>query len=679
LVDFADKLGFMSQTPSDADFYLGFVNAHAHAEAFKQSLFFKELSASLEKVGKPDASAGPLISLIENHLGDNAFICGARGSSAFLASLMELDRLNGELTMRRLGETKGVPSGAAGPFSFLEPFLQVPELRQRVEKWLLALEAPPILVGLQMDDPEAGARAIFTPDFLADVLSASFEQSTIKTKDGIEFQVMSTDGSKLLTQERTQNLLQSLPETVGQEAKDSLTRALEQARTKHLCFGWGIRGKYLLVAAGKNLDHVRFAGSPKESLVSLPEMAVVLPFKDKNLMLLSYESQQLLKETTNPHPLLPMLKSVLDGLKAGADDPAKMSAALKVEGLLPGYGKLEEAVFDRKLKPRVGVVWWEQGLKAEVFGGVETAGYAKGKPLRFAPLIDDSRTLLGIAYQHDRDYDAKQTAWVEALFQILYGGAGEFLRNGGAGIFVQSQFSVLETSILPHLLNIYGAQKELSLKGLGTDAAFLMDAEGKIPALPGAPPESKGKPLLRFTTFSEVANRSEVASSWEKTSAAITAATKQFTAMAAPGGNSGNAAFALPDPISSDKNGVTSYFFGLPFFSGDLLPCASLNDSLLMLSTSKTAAEAYAAELAKLTTPTSDGFVLSTNPSALIRYIIQTGELFVSDPKPAQKEAFQEAIKWTKPFHRLRTRFFEESGLPRCSFSWVINDLDQTE
>lgn len=701
LAAIADKLGFISQLPRDTDLYMGSVNAKAHAAAFKESRFFKELSSSLEKASNPDSAQnqsknasgdalvgvdGQLLThqlgLIEKFLGDDFFIAGGRGSAAFLASVREFGRLSNAMNMRRLGETKGTLGDASSPFSFLEPLLQVPELRERVEKWLLAFEAPPLLAGIQMDDPEAGAKAIFTPKFLAEVAGASFEQSTIKTRDGIEFQVMSTDGSRLLTQERKQSLLESLPETAGQEAKASLERVLDQTRNKRLCFGWGIRGKYLLVAAGKNLDHVRFAASPKESLLSLPEMAAMHPFQSKNLMLLSYGSQPLMKEAVDPYPLLPMLQAVLKGLKAGDSEPAIVRAAAKVEALLPEYGKLEEAVFSRKSTAQVGVAWWEQGLKTEVFGGLESTGYAKGKPLRFSPLINDAKTLLGIAYQHDRSFDAKQTAWLEALLQMLYAGAGEYFKNGGGGILMQAQFSMLETAVLPHLLNIYTAQKDMSLKGLGTDTAFLMDAEGRMPALPGVPPNSKGKPLLRLTTFSEVVNRAEVASAWEKTSAAIAAATRPLAGGAAPSGTPGNSAFALPDPISSDKNGVTSYFFGLPFFSGDLLPCASLNDSLLMLSTSKTAAEAYAAELAKGAagnTSTSDGFVLAANPGALVQYIIETSQLFVNEPKPAQAEALQQALKWVKPFQALRSRSFEENGLTRHSFSWVINDLAPSE
>lgn len=698
LADFADKLGFMSQLPADTDFYLGAVHVKAHVAAFKQSHFFKALGSSLEKASKPDASEnksekssgeelvgveGPLLerqlSRMESFLGDDCFVAGGRGTSTFMASMMEFVRFSQELNMRRLGETKGAPVDDSAPFSFLEALLQVPELRQRVENWLLDFDIPPLLAGLQMDEPEAGAKVIFSPEFLAEAAGGVFERSSLKTTEGIEFQVLSTDGSKFLTQERKRTLLENLPESVGQEVRVSLERALDQARSKRLCLGWGIRGKYLLFAVGKNLDHVRFAGLPKESLVSLPEMAALRAFADKNLMLLSYGSQPLLKQTVNSHPLLPLLRSFVDGLKVNADEDAQIRAVAKVEELLPEYGKLEEAVFNRNPSSQVGVVWWEQGLKAEFFGGMEGIGYAKAKPLRFAPLIEDSKTLLGIAYQHDRGFEAKQTAWVESLLQMVYAGASEFVKNGGAGIVMQAQFSLVETAVLPHLLQIYGAQREMSLKGLGTDTGFLLDAEGKMPSIPGAPAGSKGKPLLRFTTFSEVANRAEVASSWEKTITAITTATKQGAGGAVPGGSPGSSAFALPDPISSEKNGVTSYFFGLPFFSGDLLPCASLNDTLLMLSTSKTAAETYAGVLAKGTSSTSDGFVLAANPSALIRHVSQTAELFGNEPKPSQKEAFQQALKWTKPFQTLRTRFFEENGLSRRSFSWLINDLDPTE
>ena len=679
LADFADKLGFAGQLPPDVDLYLGSINAKTHIAAFKQTRFFNELVSALEKNKEPDAPPAPALNLAEALLGDEFFVSASQGSAAFLSWFMEFNRLSSEMNIRKLGKTSASPGDASTLLSQLEPLLQSPQLRQRVEKWLLAFELPPLLAGIRLENPEAGAQALFTPEFLAGIAGGPAELTDTKTQDGTLFHVVSTDGSKLLTDERKQAILEDLPPDFSEEAKASVSRVLDETCKKRLCFGWGVRGNYLLFALGKNLDHVRFAGTPKESLLSRPEMAALLPLKEKNLMLLNYGSEQLLKETVNQHPLLPMLRTAVDELKAQADaEPNMASAGAKAEEFLTKYEKLEEAVFARTFSAQVAALWWEQGLHAELLGGIEAVGYSKGTPLRFARLIDKPTTLFGVAYQHDRSFDSKVNAWGETLLQMLYATASEFVKKGGAGPLVQMQLGMVENTILPHLLSIYTAQKEMTLNGLGTDTGFVMDAEGKTPTLPGVPPETKDKPFLRLTTFSEVVNRAQLGTAWEKISAAIAAGSKQIMAVANPGGSPATGSI-LPDPINSDKNGVTSYFFGMPFFSGDLLPCASVNDTVLMLSTSKNATEAYAAELAQADPAPTNGFIWTANPGHFVQYAIQTGELFAPNAKPEQKEASRQILKWSKPFQKIRSRCFEENHLTRRSFSWEMADLDPSE
>ena len=672
LADFSEKLGFAGQIPADVDFYLGSVNAKEHIAAFKQTRFFKELISALEKNQKPGASQAPELKLIETLLGDEFFVSAGQGSAAFLSWFMEFNRLSSELNIRRLGQ-QGVKPGD------VSALLQSPELRGRVEKWLLSFELPPLLAGVRLENPEASANAIFTPEFLAGIAGGPAELADTKTQDGTVFHVVSTDGSKLLTEERKQLILADLPPNMDEEAKASLGRVLDQARSKRLSFGWGVRGSYLLFALGKNLDHVRFAPGPKESLLSRAEMGALLPLKEKNLMLLSYGSEPLVRETVNRHPLLPMLRTAVDELKAQAEsEPSMARAGAKAEEFLAEYEKLEEAVFSRTVSAEVAALWWEKGLRAELFGGIEAVGFTKSAPLRFARFIDKPTTLFGVAYQHDRLFDSKVTALGETLLQMLYASGAEFVKKGGAGPLFQMQLGMLENTILPHLLSIYTAQKEMTLNGLGTDTGFVMDAEGKTPTLPGVPPESKDKPFLRLTTFSEVVNRAQLATAWEKMNVAINAAGKQVMSLANPAA-ANTAGAILPDPISSDKNGVTSYFFGVPFFSGDLLPCASVNDSLLMLSTSKNAAEAYAAELAQADPAPTNGFIWTANPGRFLQYAIQTGELFAPNVKPEQKEASRQILRWSKPFQRMRSRCFEENQIARRSFSWELSDLDSNE
>jgi hypothetical protein len=131
----------------------------------------------------------------------------------------------------------------------------------------------------------------------------------------------------------------------------------------------------------------------------------------------------------------------------------------------------------------------------------------------------------------------------------------------------------------------------------------------------------------------------------------------------------------MPDPISSDKNGVTSYFFAIPFLSGDLLPCSAVNDHVLMLSSSKDAVESIAAELQKPAgQPPVSGLVWRFDPGALMDYVVSFSQL-APNQTPANKREMKQITKWAKPFHAMQGHLFQEGDTPRISFTWEISDL----
>ncbi len=119
---------------------------------------------------------------------------------------------------------------------------------------------------------------------------------------------------------------------------------------------------------------------------------------------------------------------------------------------------------------------------------------------------------------------------------------------------------------------------------------------------------------------------------------------------------------------------MTSWFYGLPFFAGDLLPLRSINDKLLLLSTSKDCAEAFAAELSKPAAANVDGLVWKLDPSALVDWGVSAAKLAPTQT-PENQAQMKQVQKWAKPFGGMRGRVFLENSVPRQSFSWEIADL----
>jgi hypothetical protein len=318
----------------------------------------------------------------------------------------------------------------------------------------------------------------------------------------------------------------------------------------------------------------------------------------------------------------------------------------------------------------------------ESYGGLRSNAFDLTKKLQFARLLDQPGVVAGFDYARNISFEKTQREWIEKLFGMVYSGAQELIKAGIAGPQGGQSFAMFETLVLPMLKKIYEADRELSEKGLGSEAAFVVDVNGKMPSLPGIPIEAKDMKFPRITTISDVANREVVASSWKKINETITETIGIFAGGVSgtrdKSGNTASAApapgFALPDPISSEKNGVTTWFYGLPFFAGDMLPCASINDKVLLLSTSKDCAESFAGDLAKPAPSSVDGLVWKIDISAIMDWTVSAAKLTPTQTPENQKE-MKQVLKWTKPFHAMNGRVFQENSVPRQSFAWEITDL----
>jgi hypothetical protein len=193
-----------------------------------------------------------------------------------------------------------------------------------------------------------------------------------------------------------------------------------------------------------------------------------------------------------------------------------------------------------------------------------------------------------------------------------------------------------------------------------------------MPTLPMLPPEAKGMKFPRITTINEVTNRAEVGKAWTLMSESINGLSAAF------GGGAPSPdkppVFALPDPINSEKNGVTTYFYGMPFFAGDLLPSASINDKLLILSSSKDAAESYAGELSKPATEKINGLYWKFDVSVLSDLVGSAAKLAPAE-SPEKAKEIKDNLKWLKPFKAMQGHTYQDQGKWRTTLDWEILDV----
>ncbi len=685
LADHAAKLGFAGKLPADTEFYFGSANLKSQIDALKKSAFWKEVSSFMDDKTPAPTAGDKSMAALQKLWGDDIFIAGAKGMTQSAAWMVEFNHVYNEINFHTLmtGGVAGIEGGKgekANPMIYLQTLMQNPRQMDQLGKLITQFELPSLMIGFKVENPAAFAKQLIPDEAFKDMPKDKFTLSTLTMPDGSSFQVLSTEGSKMMTNAQKKEMLASLPPIFDDRARKVAEKAMTDLQSKKMAVGWGAVGDYLIFACGKNLDHVKFAATPGDSLLSKPGMARLIPHVQKNLLGIIYGDAAMLSAAVDTQPFTPMLRGVVGAMK---DNKTFGEMGKKMSQELEEFSKFETAVFKRESTTMTAALWWDRGLHLESYGGPRAYAFQTGTPLKFARFVDQPGVILGVNYQRDKAYGQASRAWMEKLVSMIHTGAQELMKTGIAGPSGGQQFALFEMMALPTLMKMYQADKDLTDKALGDENAFIIDLNGKMPAMPGVPPETKGMKLPRITTISDVNNRAEIGASWDTMNEAVTQISAIAGAMSGGAGGpdedgksgaSAAPAPLIPTPKSSVKNGLTSYFYEMPFFAGDLLPCASLNDRVFMLSTSKEGAESFAAELAKPATSKVDGLIWRFDPAALVEYAVSLSK-FAPEQNPDQQKEMKQVLKWAKPFRAMQGHLFEENKTPRQSFSWEITDL----
>jgi hypothetical protein len=677
LVDHAAKLGVAAQLPQDTELFVSSVNLKAHLTALKTTAFYKEISALMADKTPAPTAGDKTWENVQKLWGDDFFIAGAAGFAQSAALLKDFNQLYNEVYFKAImtggaASMMGAPN-ANNPMIYLQAFLNDPATLERASKLVTAFELPPLLVGVKVEKADEVLKELMAPALIQAEADKKVTISEIKTAEGDTFTVATLDMMNVLPESGQQEALAKLPPEVTDESRKILAKAYDDLQAKKFLFAWGTAKGHIIFACGRTLDHIKFAANPATSILSQPEMAFLLPHVEKNLTSLAFMSGAALNSLNDPQPIVPMLKGAVSAMK---ENPVFKELGAKLDAQVAELSPLEAEVFTQEATNLVGVNWWDKGLHSEAVGGIKPKFMDSTKPLSYSSLVNKSGVIFGVNYQGNRAYGKSVEAWMEKLFSIAYSAAQELVKAGIAGPEGGQQFAMFEGLLAPTLQKIYAADKEMSHKGLGTEAAFIIDINGKMPALPGLPPETKGMMFPRITTVHEVTDRKALGDGWVTISKSINDAAAAFSGMApaAPDAPPAGALFSIPDPITSEKNGVTSYFFGLPFFSGDLLPCSAINDKVLILSTSKEAAESFALDISTPVATPVDGLLWKFDLSALTDFMSSAASI-APNQTPDQVKQMKETLKWMKPFKAMQGRAYLDGTQWRSTFKWEITDL----
>lgn len=684
LADKAEAFGFAGKMPLSAEFYVASVNLQAHAAAVKASAFGKDLTALISDKTPAPAAGDKTVGVLSKLFAQDFFIAGCQGFAESAASLRDMNHLMNEMNIKQImGGTTGalsLPKAKANPLAMLDAALHDPEQMRRVKQFVTKFQLPPVIAGFKTDKPAELAKEILGTEILTK-MSTNGVRTSLTTPEGFSFQVLTVHGAKLFPKTMQDEALGHLPADISADVRKSLEQIFEALQSKKFVLAIGSSDTHVLIAAGGSMDHVKFVTNPSDSVLANPEMNWLIPHTGKNLLGIAYANAAVTASAVDEQPVVPILRGVVGAMK---ENKLFKDAAAKLDGQLGELASLESLVYSRQTTALAAAAWWEKGLHIESYGGAKPRQFTQSAPLKFSRFLDAPGVVFGFDFQRNLAYEKAVRSWMEKLVSMTYGTAKELVQSGTFGSSGGQQLAMFDQVVLPTALKLYEADLNLHEKGLNGEMAFLVDINGKLPALPMMPPDAKGSMCPRVTTFLDVADRKAVGDAWQSMSASMAELNKSITGAkgpkgAASGGPGVNPA-AVADlaaslqPMNSEKNGMTTWFYPLPFLSGDVLPCAAINDKLLIVSSSKDAADAFAAEMATPISGKTEGLLWKFDIAAVTEFAVSVNKLSPSST-PEQRKQIKQMLRWLKPFGIMRGNTFQENGQWRSSFTWDIKDV----
>jgi len=652
----AERLGLAGRVPMDVEFCVSSVQLKKHAEALKASRWWGQMMAFLEdKAPTPEKTSSVTV--------DEAFVAFGKESVKSLVLLRQLNDLYNETAYRGM-MSGGVLAGLGTSFDakkLMEAALRDPEVLEALILLLERFEMPPVMIGVASPEPEQVLKRMSELLHLADWLGDA-PQSRIVTAQGEKITVNEITMDQVLTAERRRQWLEMLAQAVPgitPDMKDRVARGLEVLARKKWVLALGLGAQRAYVAVGKSKDQVRLANSVEESLLARPELRGLDAHALKGLGLIACWDGVFLDTLQSDHPFQPIVRGVMAGLQR---EKTFSGVARALEPQVVELAAAERAYYRNEHTNGAAVAWWDGGVQMEVAGGdskAETAELAKAS--QFSVLLDEPDLVFGVSGQGSGGGTGR--AYFEAWMRAVHATAHELVKAGVGGEQSAQMFKLADLAVLPSVIAVYDGTKTIWQKALSGDGAFILDIGGKMPLLPGMPPGGEAVPVPRFASVHEIKNRALIGVSWDNMETALQTLLKNVPSPQP---------IELPKVVVKRSGDLTSYSYELPFDSSELGPCASLNDRLFMLGTSRVQQNHLAEALKQPNANPAKGMRAKLNFAKLREFLKAFAAVRAQNGGAGELKA---ALKWLEPFEELDLRRWSEEGVSRGRMSWKIHDV----
>ncbi len=375
---------------------------------------------------------------------------------------------------------------------------------------------------------------------------------------------------------------QEMVDQIGAEKTDAMIAAISK---KNLIFVTGTVGDYVVMMIGGDEAQMKLSEGVDKSLVGSSEFNFVDEYADKKLVTVAYGDSETLETVIDAAG---GLGTYALGLRDGMMEGDGLGDIRDITELLEMIVEREKDLLSMMTYTNSGTVaYLEEGLKIESFGGIDDGRLAWDQKLSLAHLGADPDNMMFLNYASNPEYNKKAGAYLETIFEMAYAVAMKV-----ADLEIESEdfkemkgyAKMFDDKFREDVLGIYEAMSGAMSDALGNEVAVVIDLEGSVPAIPGVPQEvvDEGK-APRITILSPVTERAKLAAAWSEINNRTSNLLKTVSEMT-------EEEIPMQKPISSEKDGVTTWFLSFPFFQDDFMPSVSVSDKWFAASTSKTRA-----------------------------------------------------------------------------------------
>jgi hypothetical protein len=426
------------------------------------------------------------------------------------------------------------------------------------------------------------------------------------------------EGSKILGSKISASMAEGredMEQTLGTATTDQLLAALAK---KDLVVVSGTVGDYVLLFVGGSTDDLKLAGDLGQSIVTGNALAFSDAYASKDLAVLSYGQKEAMTTLIqSAGGISDMTNGLRDGL-AGTDG---LGETRDLDALFKIVAEREAALRKLAGNEASGVVaFFEEGLKIESYGGPDSGMIDWKSPNKLSSLGESEDVVLFADVTGDAAYDEKAQAYAEAVMETAYALTMKVVEaplKGEEFAQYQEMAKMFDTKFRPDLLSLWDTYSNDFHGSLGHERAVVVDLKGGAPSVPGIPQPVLDKAKVpRISVVAPVTDRAKLSSSWDKMNTTLTGTLAKVSEMT-------GSEIPMQKPMSSERNGNTTWFFPMPFLTDDFVPSVTVGDKWFAASTSKNQALDLISKAGAEGTART-GFWFSMNFKALEKYSNET-------------------------------------------------------